>query len=310
MTQKERDAEVNPGEEPLFNAVIQQSDTIIGLSPFISVDGDSHPQELIHFLDTVANTLTYKPIAYRILQRGIDKGDSILDAGCGSGFDFVPLSNMVGQTGKVIGVDSSEQMLAEAHKHSQELGLSVVQLYHTDIHTLPFHDSTFDGCRVDRVLQHVEKPIQVLGELTRVLKPNGIIVASEPDWDAWSIYPNGEMTKKIIDFKRERNIRNGHIAQELPYLLEQLGFEAIQAIPVMDTIRDFDQFKEFTYMDKFLTMMQSAGVITKQAAQSWLNLLKQSFQEGIFLALIQRQFSVAIKESDLFRCRRMHKSRH
>lgn len=286
MTHLERNAEGNPHDQPSSNEMITQTcrTRALSLSPFTLVDADKQPQELIKFLDTVATILTYKPKAYQVLQTAIHTGDSILDAGCGSGYDFNTLAQMVGETGKVVGVDSSKKMLAEAQKRCQEFGLSVVQLTHADLHTLPFSADAFDGCRVDRVLQHVENPTRVLENLTRVLKPNGILVASEPDWEAWSIHPNGDTTRKIVEFKREHNIRNGHIARELPGLLKRLGYDNVQVIPVIDTITDIARFGEFTNLDKFLGIMQYANAISEEEAHHWLDTLEQSYQEGKFVS--------------------------
>lgn len=256
----------------------------LGLSPFIAVDADENPKELIHFLDTVATTLTYKPKAYQVLKDGIQTGDSVLDAGCGSGYDFLSLAEMVGQTGIIVGVDSSEKMLEEAQNQCQLLDLSVVQLFNADLHALPFSMEKFNGCRVDRVLQHVETPMEVLVELARVLKPHGILVASEPDWDAWVIHPSGDITKKITEFKRDKNIRNGHIASDLPNLLEQLGFENIQVFSVVDKITDFTQFTNFMYLVKYLDIMRNANAITEEEIKSWLNMFKHYDQEGTFIS--------------------------
>src|SRR6202023_1920244 len=52
-----------------------------------------------------------------------------------------------------------------------------------DAHHLPFPDLTFDACRVDRVLQHLEDPQRAIAEMARVLKIGGRIAAAEPDWD-------------------------------------------------------------------------------------------------------------------------------
>jgi ubiquinone/menaquinone biosynthesis C-methylase UbiE len=50
---------------------------------------------------------------------------------------------------------------------------------------LEFADAAFDGCRTERVLQHVADPRTAVLEMIRVAKPGGWIVCCEPDWGRW-----------------------------------------------------------------------------------------------------------------------------
>src|SRR5262245_41119218 len=52
---------------------------------------------------------------------------------------------------------------------------------------LPFDDASFDGCRIDRVLQHIADPAPVIREMTRVLRSGGTLVAFDNDWETLTV---------------------------------------------------------------------------------------------------------------------------
>lgn len=102
-------------------------------------------------------------------------GESILEIGCGTGHCLVELAAVVGQQGRIVGVDISENMLEE----SRELLIhEKVELHCGDAAQLPFPDETFDGIFTSFTLELFDTPElpQVLIEWRRVLKPGGRLV--------------------------------------------------------------------------------------------------------------------------------------
>lgn len=109
-------------------------------------------------------------------------GQIILDVGCGTGNFAAELAPRVGPSGRVVGLDQSQALLAVADERwgGSSLPLEFVV---GDANDLPFADATFDGCRTERVLQYLADPSRGLAEMVRVTKPGGRIVASEVDWE-------------------------------------------------------------------------------------------------------------------------------
>jgi ubiquinone/menaquinone biosynthesis C-methylase UbiE len=69
----------------------------------------------------------------------------------------------------VVAVDGSRVMVDDARKrHGDIAGVSFDV---ADAAQLPYGDKTFDGCRIDRVLQHIRDPAAAIGEMVRVLRP-------------------------------------------------------------------------------------------------------------------------------------------
>ena len=95
-------------------------------SPWSSVDQSADPSAFIRFLDklrTDNSVRAWKLQSYKYLE--VKSGSHILDVGCGTGEDVRALSQHVGNTGRVVGVDSSEVMILEAKKRANGLNLPV-----------------------------------------------------------------------------------------------------------------------------------------------------------------------------------------
>lgn len=143
------------------------------MSHFSSVDTSPEPSALIDSLDRTAVGLgaMKRYVAYRLALL-TDEG-WVLDIGCGAGHDLALLTH---EGCEPVGVDASAVMLTETRRRcSAPLVRSVGE-------RLPFRASTFDGCRIERVLMHADDPRRVLEEVRRVLRPGGFIAVFEPDW--------------------------------------------------------------------------------------------------------------------------------
>jgi len=112
---------------------------------------------------------------------GLRAGSRAIDVGCGLGEDARALSRLVGEHGEVVGVDSSAALLERARTRCEPED-GPIQFIAADAHELPFDAGAFDAARIERTLQHLEDPARVVGELARVTRPGGVVLANEPDW--------------------------------------------------------------------------------------------------------------------------------
>src|SRR5580704_9405244 len=113
------------------------------------------------------------------------RGSVIADLGCGLGFDVRRLAAFVGPEGRAIGVDASQALLEAARSETE--GTPAVEFIQADIQHLPIGRSSLNSCKVDRTLQHVERPAAVLNEMFRTLCSGGTVVCAEPDWGTFKI---------------------------------------------------------------------------------------------------------------------------
>ncbi len=100
-------------------------------------------------------------------------GDTVIDLGSGAGNDAFVARKIVGETGKVIGIDFSKAMLEKARANADKVGFNNVEFRLGDIEKLPVTANRADVVLSNCVLNLVPNKRAVFGEIIRVLKPGG-----------------------------------------------------------------------------------------------------------------------------------------
>lgn len=120
--------------------------------------------------------MSLKRRARRIVEGlNLKQDEEIIDLGCGTGYYLFLLSSC-GFKLNLTGFDNDTKALSEAKDSLSKKIKFIVG----DLHKMPFKDNFFDKAVASEVLEHVEKDEQVLKEIHRILKPNGILVISVP----------------------------------------------------------------------------------------------------------------------------------
>ena len=126
--------------------------------------------------DAVVNSFGCgNPLAFS----GVREGDVVLDLGCGAGIDILLAAKRVGPTGRAIGVDMTDTMLAKARETIAAAKLTNLEVRKGLIENLPVDSSSVDWAISNCVISLSPEKEQVFAEIARVLRPGGQMMVSD-----------------------------------------------------------------------------------------------------------------------------------
>ncbi len=105
----------------------------------------------------------------------LKSGETVLDLGCGAGFDSLIAARQVGASGRVISIDMTPAMLDKAKVGARDAGLSNVEFHEAYAESLPVPDESVDVVISNGVINLCPDKMAVMAEINRVLKPGGRI---------------------------------------------------------------------------------------------------------------------------------------
>ncbi len=123
---------------------------------------------------------------------GIKEGDTVLDLGSGAGNDVFVARKLVGEEGKVIGIDMTEAMIEKAEANNRKAGYTNVEFRLGEIEEMPVEDASVDVVLSNCVLNLVPDKRKAFAEIFRVLKPGGHFSISD-------IVTSGVLPEKLRD---------------------------------------------------------------------------------------------------------------
>lgn len=164
----------------------------------------------------------------------IKEGDTVVDLGSGAGIDVFLAANVVKNSGKVIGIDMTDEMLEKARKNAADGGYTNVEFRMGDIEErIPVADNSVDVVISNCVINLTTDKVMTFREIYRILKPNGIgrmiisdlitdkQIADDPssiDPDKWCSCIDGALTKEnYIDSIKKGGFVSVEILEEKLY---------------------------------------------------------------------------------------------
>jgi arsenite methyltransferase len=160
-------------------------------------------------------------------------GETVLDLGSGGGFDCFLAARQVGDSGRVIGVDMTPEMVSKARANAVKGGYPNVEFRLGEIENLPVADNAVDVIISNCVINLSPDKPRVFAEAFRALKPGGRLAVS--DVVATAVLPD--------EVKRDMALYSGCMAGasligDLEAALRNAGFEGIRIMP-KDESRSF-----------------------------------------------------------------------
>jgi arsenite methyltransferase len=103
----------------------------------------------------------------------IKPGIALLDFGCGAGFDLFVASKLIGEKGRVFGIDLTEEMVQKARRNLTLAGVINFEVKKVDSDIIPYDDNFFDAVISNGVINLSPNKALTFKEIYRVLKPDG-----------------------------------------------------------------------------------------------------------------------------------------
>jgi arsenite methyltransferase len=165
----------------------------------------------------------------------VREGEVVADLGSGAGIDVFLSANQVGNSGKVIGIDMTDEMLEKARKNAKDNGYTNVEFVKGDIERrIPVEDNTADLVISNCVINLTSDKVATFKEIYRILKNDGgrmiisdLVTDREVDKDSvnpekWCSCIDGALTaKNYLDSIRKAGFKNVEVLEEKPYIDNQ-----------------------------------------------------------------------------------------
>jgi tRNA A58 N-methylase Trm61 len=147
----------------------------------------------------------FAPITREVLLRaGLGSGSRVLDLGCGAGDVSFLAAQIVGPTGRVVGVDRAPEAIAAARRRAATRGLTQVRFLETPLDALESEE--VDAVIGRFVLMHQPDPAATLAHASKCVRRGGAVVMVESHLEgltpAWQSWPASAAYAQVIDLMR------------------------------------------------------------------------------------------------------------
>jgi ubiquinone/menaquinone biosynthesis C-methylase UbiE len=161
----------------------------------------------------------------------VNEGEVVLDLGSGGGVDVFRASKLVGESGRVIGLDATPEMVFRARETAKKYGYRNVEFRLGEIEHMPIEESSVDLVISNCVLNLVPNKALAFKEIYRVLRPGGRLAISD-------MVATGEKITKIKPEEWAACIQGAVSMEEYKTTLEKTGFRAIEALDESHAINE------------------------------------------------------------------------
>ena len=158
-----------------------------------------HSEQYTHGYGAATERMVQRPVAPNIafFLPHLRPGMSLLDCGCGPGTNTVALAEAVAP-GPVVGIDLNESQIELARAYAARRGVANVRFEAGNVDVLPFPDASLDAVFVHAVLQHLKDPAKALEEISRVLKPGGLVGVRDSAEESGILAPHDPIVEQFV----------------------------------------------------------------------------------------------------------------
>lgn len=223
----------------------------------------------------------------------LSSGEAVLDIGCGPGFLCEEMAEAVGSTGRVLGVDISEDLLTFARHRNGRGWLTYRQ---GDAQALDVDDNSFDAAVCVQVLEYVEDVDRALAEIHRVLSPGGRAFVVDTDWDAviWHSARADRMAK--VKKAWEEHCADPRLPRTLAPRLRAVGLDllAVTGFPIINTSLEPSTLSH-AVVGLIVDFIAKQGTVPRKDLEEWAAELRALSDEGRYFFSLMRCFFLVTK---------------
>ncbi|HEY3834158.1 MAG TPA: methyltransferase domain-containing protein [Acidimicrobiia bacterium] len=255
------------------------------MSQFSAVDAAPDIAALEAYLDRTARGLG--AMKRYIVGAHIAAGSRVvLDVGCGVGHDLALLA----QSGiTAIGIEPSGAFAGIARQRTLGMHEGLVVVVQASGERLPLRDTAADGCRIERVLQHVADPALLLREALRCVRNGGLLTVFEPDWTTMRVASDHFDS----DARWLANVRNPTVGRDLPNLVEQAHADVVDIVDEQSVWPSLARAEVGVNFARALERQVASGSMGRADAAMWFDDQRRRDRAGRFRATITKRLVVA-----------------
>jgi ubiquinone/menaquinone biosynthesis C-methylase UbiE len=223
-------------------------------------------------------------------------GETGLDVGCGLAHLAIELAQEVAPGGRIVALDNSEHMAAEAAARVAAAGLAdAVTVRRGDATSLDLPEASVDFVAAAQVLSYVPDVARAVAEAARVLRPGGRLAVLETDWDLCTYEAaDPRLTRRIL-VARAGHFAHPHLPRQMHRLMCAAGLtlSRCEAVPLIETRYDPESFGA-----GMLPVARSAALksgIDAAAVEGWVADLRSRTTDGEYFFAAVRFVFVATR---------------
>jgi SAM-dependent methyltransferase len=253
------------------------------MSQFSAADAAPDVAALEAYLDRTARSLG--AMKHYVLGAHLAAGTRVvLDIGCGVGHDL----DLFARSGiTAIGIEPSAAFAATARQRTGSYHeVAIVRARGEDV---PIRDAAVDGCRIERVLQHVADPERVLREARRCVRPGGLLTVFEPDWTSMRVVSD----RFDEDARWLANVRHPDIGAKLSEVVERAGAAVADVVEEHSIWHSLARAQVGINVEAALARRVQDGSMSQADATAWWNEQHRRDRDRVFRASVTKRLVVA-----------------
>lgn len=170
---------------------------------------------------TITNEIFNDQALNFMILSGLQPGMTVFELGCGIGHTAIMLANYVGEKGRVIAVDNSEEQLEIAREEAESQGIQNIEFIQHDAYELASLDITYDFIFTRWVLMHLSNPQRVIEAIYGKLNPGGIICFQTGHLKNLGLFsfPPKTVISQWYELFVSRIFKEADIEWDMPYLM-------------------------------------------------------------------------------------------